>query len=483
MKLSELIFTFADPSTISQYPGWVLRNYICLICRHFVKEENSVVRILGLRDRTVNGQRCVDHSIYLEVILSPLCAPSEMWSVVGWEKNQQKKLLPRFVNLSKTMDPTHIAESAVDLNLKLMRWRLLPDLNLEAISKTRCLLLGAGTLGCNVARNLLGWGVRTITLVDNSTVSFSNPVRQSLFTFEHCQDGGLPKAETAAQSLKLIFPGVDAKGVSLTIPMPGHPVPTNAVESIKKDVAVLEELISEHDAVFLLMDSRESRWLPTLVGAAKNKIVLTAALGFDSWLAMRHGSSDCSASADAAAADTAADAAAGSLRTSKVIPGIDLGCYFCNDVVAPRDSTRDRTLDQQCTVSRPGLSMLCSALIVELLVSLIQHPLRNAASAYLSLNDGDNEEDDQCILGILPHQIRGYLSNYQMILPVSRKFKNCTACSETIVNHYKERGFDFLISAFNDAKVLEELSGLQELHVDPLVTEVLSDFDGEEDDW
>jgi len=64
----------------------------------------------------------------------------------------------------------------------------------------------------------------------------------------------------------------DAKGVSLTIPMPGHPVPTNAVESIKKDVAVLEELISEHDAVFLLMDSRESRWLPTLVGAAKNKV-------------------------------------------------------------------------------------------------------------------------------------------------------------------------------------------------------------------
>lgn len=77
-----------------------------------------------------------------------------------------------------------LSESSVDLNLKLMRWRLLPSLDLELISQTRCLLLGAGTLGCNVARCLLGWGVRNITLVDNGFVSYSNPVRQSLFTFK-----------------------------------------------------------------------------------------------------------------------------------------------------------------------------------------------------------------------------------------------------------------------------------------------------------
>ena len=48
-----------------------------------------------------------------------------------------------------------LAQSAVDLNLKLMRWRLIPGIDLECVANTRCLLLGAGTLGCNVARCLL----------------------------------------------------------------------------------------------------------------------------------------------------------------------------------------------------------------------------------------------------------------------------------------------------------------------------------------
>lgn len=53
------------------------------------------------------------------------------------------------------MNPIHLAETAVGLNLKLMKWRLAPEIDLECLEQTRCLLLGAGTLGCNVARCLM----------------------------------------------------------------------------------------------------------------------------------------------------------------------------------------------------------------------------------------------------------------------------------------------------------------------------------------
>ena len=73
-------------------------------------------------------------------------------------------------------------ENSVDMNLKLVRWRLVPTLKLATFSELRVLILGAGTLGCNLARSLLGWGVRTFTFVDNAIISYNNPVRQALFS-------------------------------------------------------------------------------------------------------------------------------------------------------------------------------------------------------------------------------------------------------------------------------------------------------------
>lgn len=100
-----------------------------------------------------------------------------------------------------------LSDKAINLNLKLMKWRLVPDLNLEKISGLRCLLLGAGTLGCSVARVLLGWGISNMTLVDYSTVSHSNTVRQSLYTHEDAVQHR-PKAYAAKDALLRIRPSI-----------------------------------------------------------------------------------------------------------------------------------------------------------------------------------------------------------------------------------------------------------------------------------
>lgn len=61
----------------------------------------------------------------------------------------------------------------------------------------------------------------------------------------------------------------------LSVPMPGHRVGESMLEQVQQDVIALEKLVEAHDALFLLMDSRESRWLPTLLGAAHNKVTST----------------------------------------------------------------------------------------------------------------------------------------------------------------------------------------------------------------
>ena len=44
------------------------------------------------------------------------------------------------------------------------------------------------------------------------------------------------------------------------------------MEKVKEDVQALHDLIRRHDVVFLLTDSRESRWLPTVIAAVEQKV-------------------------------------------------------------------------------------------------------------------------------------------------------------------------------------------------------------------
>lgn len=70
-----------------------------------------------------------------------------------------------------------------------------------------------------------------------------------------------------------VFPQ-NARGFNMSIPMPGHPVNFSSVtlEQARRDVEQLEQLIESHDVIFLLMDTRESRWLPTVIAASKRKV-------------------------------------------------------------------------------------------------------------------------------------------------------------------------------------------------------------------
>lgn len=480
-------FGFVDPSSGSPDSlGWPVRNLLSLVRHHLKLSKIKLLAFRGTRDSVMYHACATEQAI-----------TTTMPKAIGWERDNAGKLGPRIANLASVMDPRKLADDAVDLNLKLMKWRIAPDLNLQRVKDTKCLLLGAGTLGCYVSRLLMAWGVSTITFVDAGRVSFSNPVRQPLFKFTDCLDQGLPKAEAAAAALREIYPGVQATGHRLSVPMIGHPftaTDSGEEEEEEEDYRRLEALVQAHDAIFLLMDSRESRWLPTVMGAALGKIVINSALGFDSYVVLRHGVPRPIKATEVRGRDEDEDKGEEE----------QLGCYFCNDVVAPADSTSDRTLDQQCTVTRPGLAALAAATAIELLVSLVQHPLgahcpaAPSAAAVLNRSPADRHgtttttttkssggasrdpSGSSTVLGSVPHTIRGYLRTWENKVLAGPAYGHCSACSPTILQAFREGGWSFVQRAVNERGWIERLSGLRK--VQEGIEGVDVDWDEEDED-
>ena len=383
-------------------------------------------------------------------------------AVTGWSRNARGKLGPRVTDLSQSMSGAALVREAAHLNLNLMRWRAAPSLRLEALRESKCLLIGAGTLGCHLARLLQGWGVGRVTFLDSGTVSYSNPTRQPLFEVADAEHKS-SKALTAAAALRRVAPTLACSGIRCSVPMPGHHSAA-AAAAVKQDVQTVKQAILEHDVVFLLTDTRESRWLPSLLCAAHRVPAINVALGFDTCLVMRHGSFPEPVGGSGVAAS----------------PAHDLGCYFCADIVAPGDSTKDRTLDQQCTVTRPGLAAWAAAMAVELWVNVMNHPDGWEAPPD---TPADATAPHASPLGCTPHTLRAFLSHFMPLPLVTHAFPHCPACGVGVRTAYAEGGDAWLVQALTTPGLVEESSGLAQYHAEAAAAMQELDWDEEGDDF
>jgi ubiquitin-like modifier-activating enzyme ATG7 len=153
------------------------------------------------------------------------------------------------------------------------------------------------------------------------------------------------------------------------------------------------------------------------LSALHGKLLINSALGFDTFLVMRHGLEEKATREHAAepAAEERSDSHEGEDGHAPA-PG-KLGCYFCNDIVAATNSQKDRSLDQQCTVTRPGLSFMAAAMAVELMVALIHRTDGDA------VREGGPEAAPE-----IPHQIRGSLAGFTQFTPYVSFLSQFIAC-------------------------------------------------------
>ena len=297
---------------------------------------------------------------------------------------------------------SHIDSRTMTHPLHLLQGRHLPDLQLDKIQNTKFLLIGAGTLGCNVARALLSWGANDITLVDNGVVSPTNPLRQSLYEYS---DIGKKKVEAASDRLRAMNPFATIEGRYLSVPMPGHPIFSTELESVEKDILQLIHYIQTRDIIFLLTDTRESRWLPCLLGKVFHKTIITIGLGVDSFL----------------------------VNVSK--PGST--CFFCNSPNAPTQTKG--TPDERCTITRPGLSMMASALAVEMIIDLLFR--KSGKSSLLA----------SACSGKSSLTFRIYVPQMNILRSGEEiAYTACTCCSQPVRDTFLSQGLFFLLSLCND---------------------------------
>jgi len=120
------------------------------------------------------------------------------------------------------------------------RSRRIGWLDLEAVSRARVLVIGAGAIGNEVGKDLALSGFRRMTIVDMDKVVGSNLNRCLFFSSEHALSGR-NKAEVVAEGIKGLFPE-------------SEPVPV-----VSRVQALPESVFKDHDVVLGCLDNIEAR--------------------------------------------------------------------------------------------------------------------------------------------------------------------------------------------------------------------------------
>jgi ubiquitin-like modifier-activating enzyme ATG7 len=116
------------------------------------------------------------------------------------------------------------------------------------------------------------------------------------------------------------------------------------------------------------------------------------------------------------------------------------------------------------------MAPLASSLLTELLVSILQHPLKSRApvnSQSTSIPPASSHPSlpppFEHPLGSIPHTIRGYLGNFSNILVEGKPYDCCSACSDKIIGLYEKDPWGFVRRALNEKGYVEDVSGLAEV--------------------
>lgn len=157
-----------------------------------------------------------------------------------------------------------------DQRERYSRHFLLPEIGEEGQRKlleSKVLLLGAGGLGSPIALYLAAAGVGTLGLVDDDVVDVSNLQRQ----VAHATDRvGVPKVESAMQSIHDINPGVEVKTYQTRL-----------------DASNIMEIISGYDVIVDGVDNFPTRYLLNDATVRLGIPVVSASiLGFDGQLSV-----------------------------------------------------------------------------------------------------------------------------------------------------------------------------------------------------